>query len=423
MQRLFNRALKPSASGIRPKTCVWTSPSGTPAVPRPFRSITETGTSPAARGRPPVEGKHPLILLSHDSAGSRFSLHELASELARNGFVVLAFTHPGDNVDDMGALFMPVQVTDRAKQLTQALDIALADPETAPLIDPDRIGVLGVGPGGTAAMLIAGARLDATRLAHLLRRKGRKRRSILHAVGTAAHGGFFHHSQPFRTLPRQACPRRSRRFPFLCHDVHSRQPVPHPDSPSAASCREDASLYPSARGTPPERHAPASAARRIARCGYSQPDVILAAAIWIRRFLKCALPSPLRAGRPYRQKWPPNPPPSSSNTSEPPTLHRFLLNPRTIPKSHHIPPRRKRTRPARRSGRDSEMDKKQVRRLPLKRERLPSEKRVLWKTNTPDGNRPGCLFSKTAPRGQRGHDAPLPPEAHLIVWFSSQPSC
>ena len=91
-----------------------------------------------------------------------FPSHELASELARNGFVVLAFTHPGDNVDDMGALFMPVQVTDRAKQLTQALDIALADPETVPLIDPDRIGVLGVGPGGTAAMLIAGARLDAT---------------------------------------------------------------------------------------------------------------------------------------------------------------------------------------------------------------------------------------------------------------------
>ena len=57
---------------------------------------------------------------------------------------------------------MPVQVTGRAKQLTQALDIALADPETAPLIDPDRIGVLGVGSGGTAAMLIAGARLDAT---------------------------------------------------------------------------------------------------------------------------------------------------------------------------------------------------------------------------------------------------------------------
>ena len=73
----------------------------------------------------------------------------------------MTFTHPGDNVDEMGTLFMPAQVTGRAKQLTQALDIALANPETGPLIDPDRIGVLGVGPGGMAAMLIAGERLDA----------------------------------------------------------------------------------------------------------------------------------------------------------------------------------------------------------------------------------------------------------------------
>ena len=145
------------AKNVRLDFAVWY-----PSRSAPFQVNYGDWNFSAARGRPPVEGKHPLILLSHDSAGSRFSLHELASELARNGFVVLAFTHPGDNVDDMGALFMPVQVTDRAKQLTQALDIALADPETAPLIDPDRIGVLGVGPGGTAAMLIAGARLDAT---------------------------------------------------------------------------------------------------------------------------------------------------------------------------------------------------------------------------------------------------------------------
>lgn len=114
----------------------------------------------AARGRPPVEGMHPLILLSHDSAGSRFSLHQLAGTLARNGFVAVALTHPGDNIDDMQTLFTPEQATARAKQLTQTIDIVLSDPETATLIDPDRIGVLGVGPGGTAALLLAGARLD-----------------------------------------------------------------------------------------------------------------------------------------------------------------------------------------------------------------------------------------------------------------------
>ncbi len=113
-----------------------------------------------ARGKPPVEGLHPLILLSHDSAGSRFSLHQLAGELASNGFVAVAFTHPGDNIDDMRRQFTPDQATIRANQLSQVLEIVLQDPETAPLIDAERIGVLGVGPGGTAAMLLAGARLD-----------------------------------------------------------------------------------------------------------------------------------------------------------------------------------------------------------------------------------------------------------------------
>ena len=236
------------AQNIRLDFAVWY-----PSRSTPFQVNYGDWSFSAARGRAPVEGKHPLILLSHDSAGSRFSLHELASQLARNGFVVMAFTHPGDNVDEMGTLFMPAQVAGRAKQLTQALDIALANPETGPLIDPDPIGVLGVGPG----------------------RKGRKRRSILHAVGTAAHGGFFHRAQPFRPLPRQACPRRSCRFPFLCHDVHPRQPIPHPYSCPAAPCREDAPLYPSARGTPPECYAPAPTAWHIARCRHRHPDVVL----------------------------------------------------------------------------------------------------------------------------------------------------
>lgn len=117
-------------------------------------------TFSAARGKPATEGMHPLILLSHDSAGSRFSLHQLAAALARNGFVAVALTHPGDNIDDMQNLFTPVQPALRAVQLIQTLNVILRDPETAPLIDSDRIGVLGVGPGGTAAILLAGGRLD-----------------------------------------------------------------------------------------------------------------------------------------------------------------------------------------------------------------------------------------------------------------------
>lgn len=186
------------AKNVRLDFAVWY-----PSRSAPFQVNYGDWNFSAARGRPPVEGKHPLILLSHDSAGSRFSLHELASELARNGFVVLAFTHPGDNVDDMGALFMPVQVTDRAKQLTQALDIALADPETARSSIPIASGVLGVGPEATAAAHRR-QRGWTRRLALYCAGKEENADPYCHAVGTAAQGAFS-------TTPNLSAPYRDRR--------------------------------------------------------------------------------------------------------------------------------------------------------------------------------------------------------------------
>lgn len=113
-----------------------------------------------ARGAKALEGRHPLIVLSHDSAGSRFSLHPLAAALARSGFVVAAVTHRGDNTDDMDALFTARQVTGRAVELRDLVSELLVSPETSSIIDEQRIGVLGVGSGGTAALLLGGARLD-----------------------------------------------------------------------------------------------------------------------------------------------------------------------------------------------------------------------------------------------------------------------
>lgn len=114
----------------------------------------------AARGARPVEGRHPLILLSHDSAGSRFSLNMLASHLASKGFVVAAPTHTGDNVDDMSRVFSLEHVAGRTAELHALLTELIRSPQTEGLIDPQRVGVLGVGPGATAALLLAGGRFD-----------------------------------------------------------------------------------------------------------------------------------------------------------------------------------------------------------------------------------------------------------------------
>lgn len=144
----------PDAS-LRMDLAVWY-----PARRAPSRMDYGDWSFSASRGAPPVEGPHPLVVLSHDSAGSRFSLHETAAALARNGFVVVAPTHARDNADNMDALFTAAQFTERARQISLAIDLALSNAELAPLIDPRRIGVFGVGSGGTAALLIAGARLD-----------------------------------------------------------------------------------------------------------------------------------------------------------------------------------------------------------------------------------------------------------------------
>ena len=55
----------------------------------------------ASRAGKAVEGRFPLLLLSHDTAGTRFSYHDTAAWLASLGFVVAAPNHTADNMDNM----------------------------------------------------------------------------------------------------------------------------------------------------------------------------------------------------------------------------------------------------------------------------------------------------------------------------------
>jgi len=106
-----------------------------------------------------AEGEHPLVLLSHGSGGNADSLGWLTSGLVANGAIVLAVNHPGSTSGDSS----PRRSTDldaRANDLTAALDMILADPAFAPLIDPNRIGVVGFSLGGATALGLAGVRFD-----------------------------------------------------------------------------------------------------------------------------------------------------------------------------------------------------------------------------------------------------------------------
>lgn len=114
----------------------------------------------AAPGGKAVEGRFPLLLLSHASPGTRFSYHDTAAWLASCGFVVAAPTHSGDCMDNMDLLFTWPQLEVRARELSAVIDLLLANAEIAPSIDKNRIGALGFGAGGTAALLLGGALPD-----------------------------------------------------------------------------------------------------------------------------------------------------------------------------------------------------------------------------------------------------------------------
>ncbi|WP_243838393.1 alpha/beta hydrolase family protein, partial [Nitratidesulfovibrio liaohensis] len=147
-------------TGERLDVAVWY-----PSVRAPSEIHLGDWTLDVARGGKEVPGRFPLLVISHCTAGSRLAHHDTAEALARAGFVVAAPTHPGDNSNDTSSLFLPEQLTARPRHVSTTISRLLRTPETAPMIDPARIGVIGFGTGGATALLLAGARPDGTRYA------------------------------------------------------------------------------------------------------------------------------------------------------------------------------------------------------------------------------------------------------------------
>lgn len=122
-------------------------------------SFTSARNATPAGSAEQTGGQWPLIILSHDSCGGRFAHYDLAISLARQGYIVAAPTHDGDNADDMRYLFTAEQLPARARQLRSTLDMVLNDATLGPLVDQNRIHVVGFGNGGVASLLLAGARI------------------------------------------------------------------------------------------------------------------------------------------------------------------------------------------------------------------------------------------------------------------------
>ena len=73
-----------------------------------------------------------------------------------HGFVVAAPTHAVDSMYNMDALFTWRQFRTRATDISTTLNILQKSPDLAPMADMNRVGVIGYGAGGLAALLTGG---------------------------------------------------------------------------------------------------------------------------------------------------------------------------------------------------------------------------------------------------------------------------
>lgn len=109
-------------------------------------------------------GRFPLVMLSHGNTGTPLAMHDLATALARRGFVVVAVVHPGDNDRDHSRLGSLSNLYGRPLQISAAISAALADPTLSPYLSDRQVGVIGYSAGGETALILAGAQPDLSRL-------------------------------------------------------------------------------------------------------------------------------------------------------------------------------------------------------------------------------------------------------------------
>lgn len=108
-------------------------------------------------------GRYPLIVMSHGNTGSLWSQHDLASDLARAGFIVVVLTHPGDNYQDTSGLGAVSTLYGRPLQVSAALSAAQNLSFLADRIAGRQVGFVGFSAGGGTGLLLTGAQVDLQR--------------------------------------------------------------------------------------------------------------------------------------------------------------------------------------------------------------------------------------------------------------------
>lgn len=106
----------------------------------------------------PLNGKCPIVLISHGGGGTPLVYRSLAYHLARNGFIVGMPEHPFNNINDNRLENTIELLKSRPGNIIQAIDWFKHDTFFKDAIHIDDLSIIGHSMGGFTAVAVAGGR-------------------------------------------------------------------------------------------------------------------------------------------------------------------------------------------------------------------------------------------------------------------------
>lgn len=109
-----------------------------------------------AMNAPMVDGRFPLVMISHGSGGSYLTHRTLGMHLAKNGFVVCMPEHPFNNRHNNELQYTIQNMIYRPRHIRMAIDEIFAHEKFKSHLDFENVAIIGHSVGGYTALALAG---------------------------------------------------------------------------------------------------------------------------------------------------------------------------------------------------------------------------------------------------------------------------
>lgn len=103
-----------------------------------------------------INGKFPLIIISHGNGGSHLLYRTISTHLSKNGYIVAMLEHYGNNRNNNTLENTTENLETRPRHVSLTIDLLLSDKFFNENILQNKIGVVGHSMGGYTALALAG---------------------------------------------------------------------------------------------------------------------------------------------------------------------------------------------------------------------------------------------------------------------------